>query len=323
MKISNKDLIQSYVITTARYDFSVYEKRILYVIVDSLQQLTKGKTLNRRYSLQKDLFGDYTMRCDISLFLNGENDKNYSRIKKALISLKDKSFEYEDEKVWQYISIIESPEITKHDSQFSFRLHKRIYDAFLDFSKGYRKYELFTAMQFESVYAMRFYELLSGKNEPIVYSIDELKKMFMIEGKYKLVADFLRRVIEPAKKELDKASPYSFRYEKLKTGRKITHLRFSSYEIKKNRNPDLEMKEESKDVSLRWTFNKQSIDMLKAQFDFTDKGIQNNKDTLKMAIEHPEIQDWIADIQGMIRKYSINNKPGFFISQVKKKLDEL
>lgn len=33
MKITNKEVIQSYLITTARYDFSVYEKRIIYRIV--------------------------------------------------------------------------------------------------------------------------------------------------------------------------------------------------------------------------------------------------------------------------------------------------
>jgi len=30
--INNKDLIQSYIITTAKYDFSVPEKRIIYRI---------------------------------------------------------------------------------------------------------------------------------------------------------------------------------------------------------------------------------------------------------------------------------------------------
>lgn len=323
MKISNKDLIQSYVITTARYDFSVYEKRILYVIVDSLQELTKGKTLDRRYSIQKDLFGDYNMRFDISMFLNGETDKNYSRIKQALVSLKDKAFEYENEKVWQYISIIESPEIQKYDSKVSFRLHKRVYEAFLDFSKGYRKYELDTAMQFESVYSMRFYELLSGKTEPITYSIDSLKKMFKIEGKYKKVNDFFKRVIEPAKRELDKASPYSFTYEKIKTARKITHVVFKSYEIKENRNTELEAKDASRNVSLRWEFNKQSIEMLKAQFNFSDDGIKNNSKVLKKAMLHQEFEDWVSDIQAMARKWNIENSAGFFISQVKKKLGEL
>ena len=32
MKINNKEVLQSYILTTAKYDYSVYEKRILYKI---------------------------------------------------------------------------------------------------------------------------------------------------------------------------------------------------------------------------------------------------------------------------------------------------
>jgi len=41
----------------------------------------------------------------------------------------------------------------------------------MNFAKGYRKYELQTAMEFESVYAMRFYELLSGQKTPLLVLI--------------------------------------------------------------------------------------------------------------------------------------------------------
>lgn len=322
MKISNKDLIQSYVITTARYDFSVYEKRVLYGIIESLQSLTQGKQLNRKYSMQEDLFGDYVMTYDISIFLNGENDKNYQRIKNALMSLKDKSFQYEDEKVWEYISIIESPKIEKYETKVKFRLNRRVFDAFLDFSKGFRKYELNTAMQFESVYSMRFYELFSNKSEPITYSIEDLKKMFNIEGKYKLTADFFRFVVEPARKELDKSSPYSFKYEKLKTGRKITQVKFKPFKIAKNRDTELENKELQKQTSIRWDLSKDVIRMLKDKFDLTDKGIKNNRELLASAVKRYDFLDICNEINGMMRKYEVKSKPAYFISQLKKQMNE-
>ena len=43
-KIDKKELIQSYIITTAKYDFNVYEKRIVYRIVELLQEMLEGKT---------------------------------------------------------------------------------------------------------------------------------------------------------------------------------------------------------------------------------------------------------------------------------------
>ena len=62
-------------------------------------------------------------------------------------------------------------------------------------------------MQFKSVYSMRFYELLSGQTNPLKYSIEEFRKMFSLEKKFKAVADIERYVLEVAQKELDEKQP--------------------------------------------------------------------------------------------------------------------
>ena len=175
----------------------------------------------KKISITKDLFDVSVVTMPISIFLNGEEDKNHTRIKKAIESLENKKFIYEDNKTWEIIRILSEPKIDKYKEFATFRINPKIVSAFLDFSKGFSKYELVTAMKFESIYAMRFYELLSGQKKPIIYSIDNLKIMFQIEDKYKLTADFFRYVIEPAKKELDKSAPYSFEYTPIKQGRKI------------------------------------------------------------------------------------------------------
>lgn len=41
MAIVNKDLIQSYIMTTAKYDFNVYEKRIIYRLVEMAQEMCR------------------------------------------------------------------------------------------------------------------------------------------------------------------------------------------------------------------------------------------------------------------------------------------
>ena len=118
----------------------------------------------------------------------------------------------------------------------------------LDFTKGYRKYELKTTLQFKSVYSMRFYELLSGQTNPLDYSLEELRKMFSLEKKFKAVADIERYVLEVAQKELDESSPYSFTWERQKfhrggaTERKLSVTFYPKY-IQKNKDPQLEKKE--------------------------------------------------------------------------------
>lgn len=278
MKINNKDLIQSYIITSAKYDYNVYEKRILYRLIEMFQQYTKGQKLNDKVHIQTDLFDVKIITMPISMFLNGEEDKNHKRIKEGIESLEQKKFIYEDDKTWEIIRIISEPKIDKYKEFVSFRINPKIVDAFLDFSKGFSKYELATAMQFESIYAMRFYELLSGQKRPITYTIENLKIMFQIEDKYSKVNDFFRKVIEPAKKELDKSSPYSFEYKPIKTGRKITSIMFYPIYQPQNRDMTIEAKKLKSKASIRWELDVITINYLKENYIFSDDEIKKNLD---------------------------------------------
>ena len=88
--IKNKEVLQSYILTTAKYDFSVYEKRILYRIIELNQNLIEGKKLSDRYQVNSTLFKSKEYVMPISAFLTTEDsktDKNHSRIKKALKKL--------------------------------------------------------------------------------------------------------------------------------------------------------------------------------------------------------------------------------------------
>ena len=225
-KINNKEVLQSYILTTAKYDYSVYEKRILYRLVELFQGLIQNQKLKDKIVIEQDNQNTSIVSMPIKLFLQNETDTNHIRIKSALKNLAKKFFEYEDENDWELISVISEPKIKKNTEIATFRINPKIVEAFLDFSKGFKKYELKVAMEFESVYTMRFYELLSNQKKPINYTIESLKEIFCIVDKYKETKDFFKRVVEPAKKELDKCSPYTFHYEKIKTGRKITGIRF-------------------------------------------------------------------------------------------------
>lgn len=316
--IKNKDLLQSYVLTTAKYDFSIYEKRIIYRIIEILQQYTEGKKLNKKQKIDIDLFGDAHIEIPISYFLKDEHDKHYTEVKKALSSLEGKKMTYEDDKTWQIIRLIEKPVINKYDSLVSFRLNTMIYHAFLDFSKGYRKYELKTAMQFESIYAMRFYELMSGQKTPICYSIDQLKEMFQLQDKYERINDFKKYVIDIAKRELDKCSPYTFSYEMNKTGRKFTSVTFYPKYQPQFRDDDLEKRELQKQVSLSWDLPKDIVDYLKHNFEFTTDGIKNNIDLFKLAHEQIDIVGFLSAIKGKIR--TSKNPQGYVIGALKLQL---
>jgi len=321
MKISNKDIIQGYLFTTARYNFDVYEKRILYRLVELCQPQIKGQELNDKFSINEDLWGNRDIKVPISHLLKNERDKHHSRIKKALLSLNEKKFEFNTAEKWKIIRLIEMPEINKYSEFVEFKIHKEIYQAILNFSSGYRKYELITAMKFNSIYAMRFYELISEKKQPITYSVIELKKMFRIENKYNRIADFLRFVVETAKKELDKHSPYSFDFKPNKTGKKITSITLFPIYIQKNRDINLDRKEQEKKLSIAWFLDAHIKKHLKESFGFTTTEIKNN---LALFTEANQKLDLMLEISTLKTKAeNKKNIKGYVIGAIKGKLKDL
>ena len=326
MKINNKEILQSYILTTAKYDFSVYEKRILYRLVELNQHLIEGQKLNEKIILDNNQVGDISYTLPISLFLKDEDKNNHKEVKKALESLKRKELTYQDDDIWASLTIIANPKISRYKETVTFTVDKMINDAFLDFSKGFKKYELKTAMEFESTYSMRFYEILSNQKTPINYSIEYLKEMFNLTNKYKLTADFIRYVIEPAKIELDKCSPYTFHYERIKTGRKITGIRFIPIHQPQFEDESLKKQKVMKQMSNRWFIPKNIEDYLKFNYEFTDKELSNNLslfETLYNNLSEEEFLDFLVELKEQSVVYEIKNLKAYLIGSLKKKSEQL
>jgi len=321
--LAKKEVIQSYIVTTARYEFNVYEKRVLYRIIEMTQDLLEGKKLNQKYRLDKLLIDLWEVHLPITALLQNENDTHYSRIKEALRTLSRKFIQYEDDKVWKEFPLIGYPEIGKYTGIVKFKIHEDIYNALLDFSKGFKKYELKTAFEFNSVYAMRFYELFSKQRTPLIFSIIQLKKMFGVESKYKQINDFIRKVIEAAKKELDEKSPYSFTYTPLKTGRMITSIKFHPYVIRENADEEfIEMQGDAdkRKYGATWLIEKQVLDYLREQYNFSNPELNNNIGLFEQAQKTvPDLLFFLSEIKA--KALRANNPKGYVINALRKKMN--
>lgn len=223
IKKENREIIQSYIMTVAKYDFTVDEKRVLSHIIEFLQPLLEGKKLRGR--IEQNLFDDYCVEVPLSYFI--DDSCNYKRIKDAIIKLNDKKFEYEDENCWQIIRLIEMPKIEKGVVKFC--LSSKLVDVFLNFSKGYTKYMLDVSLSFSSVYTMRLYELLAGQQKEITFSIKRLKEMWQIDQMkaYERTNNFIQRVIIPAQKELKEKGTWGFDFKLIRQGRAYSKIQFT------------------------------------------------------------------------------------------------
>lgn len=240
-------------------------------------------------------------------------------MKEALRNLNKKKFEYSNKKGdWGIIRVIEIPRIEKGEN-VKFTINWQVADCFLDFSKGYRKFELETVFSFKSVYTMRFYELVSEQTEVMKFKIETLKSMFEVTDKYDRPTDFIKRIVDPAKKELDEKSPYSFEYKIVKLGLKFHRIDIYPIKIGANRDKNLEVKELQKQVNLSWDFDKMDREYL-GKLGFSESQIKNNMALLLKAKAH---LDFILELSVLVGKISEKTRPqGFVIEALRGKLKD-
>lgn len=327
MLIKNKELLQSYLLTTAKYDYSVYEKRVLYRLVEYCQYQLEGKKITKDIRIDKNLIDTYTIEVPLSEFAShGEVDNNNNRLKNALKSLQRKIFEFQDGKSWESISIIANPKFQrkKNVTYVKFLVDEKIYEAILNFSKGFRRIEIETAMNLESTYAMRFYELMGGKVDPIKYSMDSLREMFNLQDKYERINDFQKRVLDTAKRELDKSSPVSFDYKPYKQGRKIIGYEFFPKHIKENQDPSIEENKLNQKISPQWELERPVLDILRYSFGMKHSEVQRNMKLFKMSmVIIDDFAGFLKDIHTRSENKQVKNSIGYLINSLKDEINKI
>ena len=302
------------------YDFNVYEKRVLYNLVKLAQSEIEGIRLaDNLYRIEHGLGEFLKIELPISDFLTDEDDKNHSRIKAALKALHQKTFTYRDDEVWECMSIISNPKIRLHSSRVSFIVNNKVWDVLLDFSRGFSRYDLEVAFSLESAYSMRFYEMLAGQEEPITYTIEALRKEFCLEDKYAMTKDFIRRVVESAKHELDMKSPVSFTYTPIKEGRKIVKLLFFPVKHPANERSDMFFKQAIRRYGTAGQLSEVEYRFLR-EIGFTEGGIKNNLLLLMDCQKHLDLIYELALIKGKSR--TKKNPCGWCIRTLRGKLHD-
>ena len=313
MEIINKEVIQSYLITTARYNFTADEKRVLTRLIEMFQPMLEGKKLVGK--IEQDLFKNWHLTKCIGEFIT--DGQNYKRVRDAIFALNDKKFIYADDKGEEVIRIIEMPKIYKR-GEVEFWLNPKIVDCFLNMSKGYSKYELGVSLSFKSVYTMRLYELLASQTKPISFKIDDLKTSFGVADKYKLNADFIRRVIKTAQTELTKKSPITFTYKVSKRGRTYYKITFSVIHQPQHQNEDVEMNKLKRRVDPSLVHGIELYRYLKNTCGFIDRELKNNLTLWGSAIDlmgKDELLTKVREIWGRAR--TADNPKGYLINALK------
>lgn len=226
-------LAQSNILTEARYDFDVVEKRILFQIIKKV----------RKNFIETER-GDKTLWSNLIVNLSHDNLKtcdNISRVRKSARKLRQReifidNIDKDIEGDFITVGYINYAEYSTKTKQLEIEVSKKILPYLVALAGNFTTYDLTVAMTLKCAYSQRFYELCSQyknyNNGYFFKSIEQLRTMFMLEQKYKAYKDFRIRVIESAQKEIKELydegmSDLYFTYDtKDKQGKKVISLSF-------------------------------------------------------------------------------------------------
>ena len=170
----------------------------------------------------------------------------YAEMEEAVEELLKKPLHIKTDDGWIKTNWISDAEYKEGEGCISFTISKKLRPILLAVQEKFLKYRIENILRLKSGYVIRFYEILkdwynqseryngSKKVEKIV-EVRWLREILDIPDSYQYSSGIKLRVIEKAKYQLREHTDIKFDYEEIKTGRKVTHLKFT---IKSNSQED-------------------------------------------------------------------------------------
>ena len=308
------DIKQSFIMAISRVKLSLYEQRILIKCIEYGQDRLKGLWMRENL---KRLTHDYdNVRITIPVkYILSDGSQHYEQVYEAARSLVSRRFEFEDDndKTFFVTSLIYNVTLKKRSGLLSFYISRKFFDILFDFTKGYCQYDLQTVLSLPTPAAVRFYILMNGQHQKIYYPVEMLKEMFGVADKYAQTADFIKKIVEPARLALDAAGTNSFTYERVRQGQKVVKLEFTPV----SRVPLSESQMLAK-LTTSSILEKDIQQILTIEAGFTIKELNAHKELWKMLSQHPAPIDIVDAIVTRARKY--RKEKGYIINAIRSEL---
>ena len=222
------EIVQSWLVSISRYNFSKYEQRLLVAIVDACQDYFRKKYLKTLTQVPPPKqANDRMITIKMSALLD-ENDTHYSRIKAAVRELQSKNVQlyHPDTRIWESSPLIGMVSHAERSGTLRVTVPSMFMRALYDLRLGYSKYDLEAALSLQSPYAVRMYAIVAHQSRPLTMQIQTLKQVFGVVDKYAQTRDFIKRVIIPAQQALNDAHLPSFEFRREVKGQKVIALTF-------------------------------------------------------------------------------------------------
>jgi len=213
----NYIVTKSNTLITSNYDLSVQEQKIILTLASMVQP-------------QDENFKPYIFKIhDFMELLGIESKTKYTEIPKITKELMQKVFEIKRGNKVIQLSWLSSVEYEKGTGLVELEFSPKLKPYLLELKGLHTSYKLENILSLKSKYSIRLYEILKSnlfKND-IEIELEDLKRMVgATEKAYKTYTNFKSKVIFQAQNELPLKTDICFEFKEIKTGRKVTSLKF-------------------------------------------------------------------------------------------------
>lgn len=300
-KQRGKEIKHDNALTESRYSFSPVEKRCYYLILEKIRrdfiETERG---------QKDLLNDFIIKIDAK-DLEKAGD-NHTKVFKSLQSLREKEIYIETKTTKLTTGYINYVEYHKKNKTYEVGVTHKILPYLVELANEYTSYNFVVAMSLKSEYSQRFFEMCCQyRNKGKFFkSEDQLRKMFMLENKYKSTYDFKKYTIKRAEKELktlfdeNQSDIYFTTDVKEKEGKKEVSWWFTIHDRVKPKGAKIDYKQ-------TYSISHQTKLLLNRYFPRDKKYIE--RVTNEMQLNPPIIEELAEKLQRIIKKYPSEEVP--------------
>lgn len=229
-KIYYPELIIHNDIVEGKFNFTSLELKTLLAIALKIQSADKGCNIVDYLKDHDDPNIYYTAKeigQIIGITKNAFHhfEKILDSLMKTVITIKNPN----DEKGWIKLHFLNRAEY--RNGIISIKPEKEMLPFYTRITRDYTPLEMFTIMSFKSIYSIRVYILIKQYKtyKPFrQFTLESFKEQLGIKNKYDTIQDLKKRVLEPAKEELNSLLVgINFQYELLKLGKSYTDIKFS------------------------------------------------------------------------------------------------
>jgi len=155
-------------------------------------------------------------------------EQNETRLKQFAKKLMSKPLEVPTADGWLVANWFSDIEYIKGQAKFKVRFSEKLKPYLLQLKERFVAYNLKNILPLASNYSIRIYQLLKEyeKLKKRCFKVTELQEILQVPKSLKVYADFKRKVLNVAYKELLEHTDIYFDFEEVKEGRKVSSLIF-------------------------------------------------------------------------------------------------